>query len=240
MIARGFATSETHSMTSFPSLPLPSGCPADLSLWRIDIALDAPFDDSTFPSLSDSERSRARSFHRREDALRFAIVRAALREILADVTGLNAADVAIVERRNRRPALGQASPSAHEPAVDFNVSHSGAHGLIALASGRRVGVDIEQCVIHFDWRTVADIALGPSERAHIEQLERAAQNAAFYEMWVTKEAVLKAHGVGLTEGMQHVSTLSAPREGIAIGDAFLQTATLAAPPGYAAALAWSA
>lgn len=171
--------------------------------------------------------------------MRFATVRAALREILADATGAAAADVAIVEGRNRRPVLGHASQSAHEPTVDFNVSHSGAHGLIALASGRRVGVDIEQCAIRFDWRTVADIALSPSERAHVERLERAAQNAAFYDIWVMKEAVLKAHGAGLTEGMQHVSTLAAPREGIVIGDTFLQSATLAAPPGYAASLAWS-
>ncbi|SOE88511.1 Phosphopantetheinyl transferase [Caballeronia arationis] len=226
-------------MTSFHSLPLPSCCPPELSLWRIDMTLNVPFDESNFPSLSDTERLRARSFHRSEDALRFAAVRAVLREILAKVTGMAAADVALVEAQNRRPALRHASESAQEPPLDFNVSHSGAHGLIAVASGRRVGVDIEQCIAGFDWRTIADIALSPGERAHIERLGRAAQTAAFYDIWVTKEATLKAHGVGLTDGMQHFSTLGTPREGIAIGDAFFQTATLAAPPGYAASVAWS-
>jgi 4'-phosphopantetheinyl transferase len=217
-------------MTSFQSVPLPPQCPPEISLWRIGMALDTPFDDSAFPSLSDAERTRARSFHRSEDALRFATVRAALREVLGDLTGSAPAEVPLFESENRRPALRHAT-------VDFNVSHSGAHGLIAVAKGRRVGVDIEQCAPAFDWRTIADIVLTPLERAHVELLQRAAQNAAFYSIWVTKEAVLKAHGAGLLEGMQHVTALE---ERIAIGGAFFQTAALDAPPGYAASLAWSA
>jgi phosphopantetheinyl transferase len=100
----------------------------------------------------------------------------------------------------------------HEQSLDFNVSHSGSHGLIVLSYGRRVGVDIEMHATDFDWRTVADLALDPRERTHIERLDAHAQLEAFYEIWVMKESILKAAGVGLAEDLRHLS-VSPGRDG---------------------------
>jgi 4'-phosphopantetheinyl transferase len=210
-------------------VPLPPECPADVSLWRIDIAFDARLDDPMFASLSGDERTRAQAFHRSMDALRFAMVRAALRTLLAERLGIAAEDVPFASDEAGRPSL------ANSHAIDFNVSHSGDHGLIALSSRRRVGVDIEERATRFDWRTVAEIALSPHERDAVERLAAHAQTDAFYDIWVTKEAILKALGVGITKGMQHFTVW--PRRDDVQG---IASAPLSMPPGYAACIAWSA
>ena len=225
-------------MNPLASIPLPPGCPPDLSLWRVDIAFDAGLDDEMFSGLSEDELARAKSFHRIGDALRFATVRAALRELLAERVGVMPEHVSLASGPFGRPVL------VHEQSLDFNVSHSGSHGLIVLSSGRRVGVDIEMHATDFDWRTVADLALNPRERTHIERLNAHAQLEAFYEIWVMKESILKAAGVGLAEDLRHLS-VSPERDGstprqyrLSENAACFQAATLPAPSGYAACVAW--
>jgi 4'-phosphopantetheinyl transferase len=165
-------------------------------------------------------------------------VRSALRELLAHALGIEPTDVPIVAGEHGRPELAPGHMQTHARAIDFNASHSGAHGLIALTTARRVGVDIEARAPGFDWRSIADIALSGQERAHLETIASDAQTAAFYDLWVTKEAVLKAHGAGVAEGLRHFSAL-APERGVELGTGRFRATMLAAPPGYAASLAWS-
>jgi 4'-phosphopantetheinyl transferase len=226
-------------MYSIEPLPLPHDGPSDISLWRLDFVFDAPLDADAFASLSDDERARARQFHRHEDALRFATVRAALREQLAQRLGIAAHAVRFTHDANRRPHL------ADSALVDFNVSHAGAHGLIAMSPMRRVGVDIEQRSDRLDWRSITALTLDPREAAWIETLGAGQRSAAFYDAWVAKEALVKTTGVGITQGLQHLTVL--PRDGSRvtlrnrIPDDMRELAAqwVAAPDAYAACLAWS-
>ncbi|CAB3646825.1 4'-phosphopantetheinyl transferase Sfp [Paraburkholderia phenoliruptrix] len=221
-------------------VPLQHEGPPDVSVWRVDFSFDASLDAAIFQSLSDDERDRARRFRRQEDALRFATTRAALRELLARNLGIDARAVRLTADANRRPQL------ADTTALDFNVSHAGAYGLIAMSAARRVGVDIEQCNDTFDWRAIVALTLDPDEAAWIERLDASAQLAAFYDAWTAKEALVKTTGAGIARGLQHLTVL--PREGLrvtlrnAIADDMRALAAqwLAAPRGYAACLAWSA
>lgn len=226
-------------MKLLTGIPLPPGCPRDVSLWRVDVAFDGDLDDEIFAQLSEDERARAKSFHRTSDALRFATVRAALRQLLADRIGVMPEQVSLANGEFGRPALIQ------QQSLDFNVSHSGSYGLIALSSRRRVGVDIEMRATHVDWRAVAEVALNPAERASIERLNAAQQLEAFCAIWVMKESIVKAAGIGLTEDLRRLSVLP-DREGLVAGHscstehaARFQVATLPAPDGYAACVAWS-
>ncbi|MFM0341635.1 4'-phosphopantetheinyl transferase family protein [Paraburkholderia fungorum] len=222
-------------------VPLPQDVPSDIALWRIDFAAGAALDDAAFASLSEDERARARGFRHHADALRFVSVRAALREQLAQALGIAAHAVRFALDANRRPHLVDADGDA----PDFNVSHAGAHGLIAMSSVRRVGVDIEQHSDKFDWRSIASLTLAESEAAWLEGLGRAEQFTAFYEVWVAKEALVKTTGVGITRGLQKLTVL--PRDGaqVRLRDHVpddmrdLAGRWLAAPDAYAACLAWS-
>ena len=128
---------------------------------------------------------------------------------------------------------------------DFNVSHAGAHKLIAMSPVRRVGVDIEQHSDRFDWRSIATLTLDPAEAAWLERVDAAQQSAAFYDAWVAKEALVKTTGVGITRGLQQLTVL--PRDGIhvvlrnQIPDDMREIAAhwIAAPDAYSACVAWS-
>jgi phosphopantetheinyl transferase len=88
----------------------------------------------------------------------------ALREVLARYLGAEPGEIELVvgERGKPRLAGGQ---------LHFNLSHSGALGLVAVCAEREVGVDVERL--------------------------RPKREAAFYWRWAQHEARLKCLGTGL-------------------------------------------
>lgn len=226
-------------MYSIEPVPLTHEGPSDIFLLRVDFAFDASLDDAAFASLSDDERTRAGNFRRHEDALRFASVRAVLREQLARYLGIAALAVRFTSDANRRPHL------VNSNALDFNVSHAGAHGLIAVSSKRRVGVDIEHRSDKFDWHSIEALTLDASEVAWIERLDVEQQLAAFYDAWVAKEALVKTTGVGITRGLQHLTVLPRDSAEVTLRNQIpedmneIAARWIAAPVGYSACVAWS-
>ncbi|MDE1180145.1 4'-phosphopantetheinyl transferase superfamily protein [Paraburkholderia sp.] len=231
-------------MNRVRTVSLPHGGPSDLDVVRVEIDFDATLDDAAFAALSTDERARAQRFYRHEDTLRFASVRAALRDLLSARLGIAARDVRFASGENGRPCVTQ---SAHGAvcAPDFNVSHSGAYGLIALSDQRRVGVDIEQHSERVEWRSLSRATLTGSEIAWIDSLDADAQLRAFYDAWSAKEALLKAIGVGIAGGLPRLAVL--PRDGMHVvarhwtldHPPTLEAAWLDAPAAYAACVAWS-
>lgn len=220
-------------------VPLAHNGPADISLWRVDIAFDASLEAAAFAPLSADERKRAQAFRRSEDALRFASVRVALRSLLAQQLKRAPGDIRFALDATHRPHL------ADSDAFDFNVSHAGAYGLIGLSDRRRVGVDIERQNTTFDWRSITALTLDASEAAWIDGLDADVRMETFYDAWVAKEALVKTTGVGISLGLQNLTVL--PRDGDAVilrnripaGMHDLNAHWLTAPAGYAACLSWS-
>lgn len=218
---------------------LHSGIPAGIEVHRLDLNLNAdPYD--WWPALTPNERQHALRFARRADVVRFAATRFAVRHLLA----------------KRLLCCPEQVPFAHgvhgKPYIDtdvveapvFNVTHSGACALIAIADAGAttdVGVDIEQCSIGFDTNSVVGIAFTAIER---EGIRRAPDpRYAFYTRWVAKEAALKAIGVGMTEHLQSITIRPGSGSALHVHSnipewASLGAITLAAPSGYVAALAW--
>lgn len=99
----------------------------------------------------------------------------------------------------------------------FSVSHSSAHALIAIADAEQiggVGIDIERCDANAQMQTILDIAFTPREQQGI----RATQDpqAALYAQWVSKEAALKALGIGIATDMQSIEILRTPDRTLAV------------------------
>jgi phosphopantetheinyl transferase len=85
------------------------------------------------------------------------------------------------------------------PQVSFNVSHSGHLLVIVLAHDAQVGVDIEQRNRELDWHGIARHYFCASEYSQIAQLEPQGGRSLFFRLWTSKEAYLKACGVGLSQ-----------------------------------------
>jgi 4'-phosphopantetheinyl transferase len=79
----------------------------------------------------------------------------------------------------------------------FNLAHSGAMAVVAIADGREIGVDIERVRPDIDIAGVARLCFTEREVAALAQVSQADYVAAFFSCWTRKEALLKAQGTGL-------------------------------------------
>jgi 4'-phosphopantetheinyl transferase len=89
--------------------------------------------------------------------------------------------------------------------VGFNWSHSGDFALVALGAGVEIGVDIERRERNVRALEIARRFFAPEEAEALQGLARADRGReAFFGLWCAKEAVLKAHGEGLSFGLARV------------------------------------
>ncbi|WP_250453253.1 4'-phosphopantetheinyl transferase superfamily protein [Caballeronia sp. ATUFL_M2_KS44] len=212
--------------------------PADVRVWRVDIDLDAPLERAGAGLLDANEMARAHRFIRHEDAARFVTMRACLRRLLAAPLDIEPSQLQLDIDTNGRPLFSM----PHAP--DFNVSHSGAQGLIAISFERRVGVDIEEARPSFDWRELEASVLHHADKRVMDATPDARRSGAFFACWTAKEALLKAHGDGIGGKALTMTSFSVlPRDGaryaVSAEAGAFEAVSLAAPDGYAAALAWS-
>ncbi|MBP6750481.1 MAG: 4'-phosphopantetheinyl transferase superfamily protein [Xanthomonadaceae bacterium] len=131
---------------------------------------------------------------------------ARVRTWLSEALGRPEAGIEVVRDAHGRPHLaaidGELTDIGGE--IDVNWSHSGDWLLAAYAVDARVGVDIE-------WRRPRPNALAlarrffaPEETAALARFadDPAALERRFVRLWCAKEAVLKAHGRGLSFGLE--------------------------------------
>lgn len=211
-----------------------------VTVWRIDARLDGPAYRAASALLSDDERARAERFLRSEDRERSVAGRAALRLILAGALGTDPRAVVVRPDAAGKPVLAR----AHDEELSFNVSHSGAWALIAVAGGARIGVDVELIRPIPDPLSLARHHFAAAEIAALSSLAPQARLPAFYACWTRKEAWLKAFGTGLAYGLARFAVAVPPQpaallslDGSAADARRWQLADLPLGPGYAAALA---
>ena len=144
--------------------------------------------------LTGAERRRADGILRERDRQRYVLSRFALRGVLGAYCGVSASTVRLARDSNGRPYV--TVPSGPR-SVDFNLSHSGDLALIAVARGRRVGVDVER-VRELAHAGLAARVFTTNEAEVVASLDPGDQLKAFFRYWTCKEAYLKARGVGLS------------------------------------------
>ena len=122
---------------------------------------------------------------------------------------------------------------------DVNWSHSGELLAIAWSATKRVGVDIERIRERKRWLEVAGRFFEESE---ITELRKQNSLLAFLQLWCLKEAVIKAHGHGISYGLDKVTF--AWRDGWQLHETPVDMGTgwmaqlIDVPEGYIGALAW--
>lgn len=149
--------------------------------------------------------------------------------------------LAIVRGEHGKPTAPEAG------GIEFNLSHSGAHVLIAFARDQALGVDVE--AVDGRHRSIMAIArrfFAPEEAAALAGLDEAGRHLAFLRLWTCKEAVLKALGSGLHFGLDRLrfsfDEAGLPQGVIAVGQDGVadgwQLMRWEAPGETVAALAW--
>lgn len=148
--------------------------------------------------LDEEEADRFLRFHFDRDRGRFALSHANMRRILGAYLGQSPESIRFVSNRYGKPELAgeQARGSALLKPLRFNLSHSQSVGLLALAPGIEVGVDVED--IRPIEPEVARSTFSTAELSDLARLDGDAWLGGFYHCWTRKEAIVKAEGVGLS------------------------------------------
>ena len=177
-------------------LTLPQPLPTRVQAWLV------PLESSerlalVQPLLSLAERSRAERFAMEAGRRRFILSHGALRCILSGYTRSDPAELRLACTSKGKPFL----ESENADGIQFNLSHSGDLALIAVTVGLRVGVDLELVQERSDLHEIARTYWASGEQDALRQIPPAERSRTFYRLWTRKEAVLKASGQGITDGL---------------------------------------
>ena len=125
---------------------------------------------------------------------------------LSFATGLVCSNDALSFKREKQGkpyAVVNGTPAS----IQFNVSDSGMHGLIAVATAGSVGIDVEERSVNRDLDGLAEMVFDAEEQVSLTAAVGEQKIERFYRLWTAKEALVKALGTGL---YLDVSTFQAP------------------------------
>ncbi len=173
-------------------------CQGVIELWHGTLGHDGRRSDFYYDLLDREERLTADAMHRPLVRERYLEVRARLRLKLAEYSGQDARTIVLAKTEHGKPYLPD------YPELNFNLSHSKDELLLAVTTGRQLGVDVET----IRWRSglsgIARKCFAESELRYWLALPKEQQAAAFFRFWTAKEAFVKATGRGIALGLNKV------------------------------------
>lgn len=149
------------------------------------------------------EQSRADRFHFQKHQRRFIVAHSILRLILAHYLQ-HSEQLEFQENHYGKPEL------SHFNHLQFNLSHSGDEAVLAVGHQFPLGVDLE----HFSARPYYGIAQQLFSEKENQMLRSAPDRLTplvFFNIWVQKEAFIKAVGLGLSYPTQQFDVPPLPK-----------------------------
>lgn len=207
----------------------------EVEVWLVPDPGPAGVEAGLLAVLDAEERRRAAAYRSQDDRRRFVLAHGALRHIVARRLGAPAGEIRWVRGPHGKPELAGQWRGAH-----VNLSHSAAVAMVALSSARPVGVDVQQVLPRLDAEAMARRYFPPQEAAYVRASpDPAARAERFARLWARKEALTKAHGGRLAQGLR-VPVPDTPPPAVPARDAWARGYRLTdvpAPAGYRAAVA---
>ncbi len=164
-------------------------------VWRVELDSAESRVRTLRELLSEDESLRADRFVFPHDRDRFIVARGALRVILGRYLGRRPEQLRFHYTAFGKPMLADL-PQAFP--LQFNVSHSRGVALVGVRCGGSIGVDVEYIRPDLAWEGLAEQVFTEVERAMLRAYPTEARRTAFFRAWTLKEAVIKAHGAGLS------------------------------------------
>ncbi|MFP5078557.1 4'-phosphopantetheinyl transferase family protein [Rhizobium sp. YIM 134829] len=150
--------------------------------------------------LSSDEQQALARLRRADDRAAYAMAHGLAREAFARLTGEASDRMRLSYHSAGRPVLVN-----HEH-LTLSLSHARAVVAVAIGWDVRVGIDVEPLTGSAPDAGTLELALTTEEQAMLAALSTpAASEQSFLQLWTAKEAILKAHGLGLPAGLQRIS-----------------------------------
>ncbi len=197
----------------FVANPIDTG---EIHLWQLPLSGGQQAPESW---LDQDELTRFQRFSAPGQARRYLLSRCAMRQILSTYLSINPQDLNLSIQRGGKPVI--ASPDCD---LQFNLSHTGDIGLLAVARRMAVGVDIEKIRPISHKHGIARRVFDPDEVSSIMETARQKQDGHFFQLWTCMEARQKCKGQGVFGN-------KVSKESVGMHE-------FTPSPGYCAAVAW--
>lgn len=176
----------------------------DADVFHVDLTPQPDREREALRSLNGEEQARWSGFRLDRPRREFALCRAALRVILCQRLACANDELTFEEGEYGKPdAFVRRQPAS----ISFSVSHSGRHGLIALADHGGLGVDVEPRSTGRNLDVLIGETLTPAEQSRLAGAGAKRRRQLFYRLWTMKEALVKALGTGFRF---HISEIEIP------------------------------
>ena len=160
---------------------------------HVDLSKNNEHEKVALFMLDHQERQRASAFYSDVGRRQFILCRAALRANLCALQDLENSDLRIFAERNEKPC---ATVRNKPMPIQFNVSHSYDHGLLAFARSGRIGVDIEDRRRRPNIDEILYSVFSSKEQHLLRHSSGTKRRLVFFRLWTFKEALIKATGEG--------------------------------------------
>jgi 4'-phosphopantetheinyl transferase len=183
-----------------------------IHVWKLSLEVDPQRLAQLRATLAADELERADRFYFERHRVRFAAGRGLVREILAHYLGTGPQRLVFAYNEYGKPTL----TGDHTGALSFNLSHSGAAGLLAVGLRGELGVDLEEYRPGKGDEEVAKQYFSRREVARFRAVPQPLRTQAFLNCWTRKEAYIKARGMGLSIPLDSFDVSLTPGEPAAL------------------------
>lgn len=157
--------------------------------------------------LSSDEADRAARYRFAADRDLFVVARGMLRTVLGAALHIALSEVHFTTGEYGKPRL---NPAHHPQDIRFNVSHTRGCAVCAVTHGREVGIDVENVSALPILAELMPRILTVYEQEQVAKATPSERDDLLMTLWITKEAYLKARGVGLHEDLHSFAIAMPP------------------------------
>lgn len=167
-----------------------------INVWSFDIKdFEITEYEKKLGGLPDKIREEITSYKYFKDRKSRLIAKLLVRKAVASTTGAETLLTQWKRDKNNKPYISGWLP--------FSISHSENHVVVAFGADLQIGIDIE-----FQKPIDVDSLITSFSKEEIDFIGGSEnKNKCFYEIWAKKEAVLKALGIGIVNGLNEFSCL---------------------------------
>lgn len=175
----------------------------ELHLWRTKVSEHTNNMDHYWHLLTKDEQVHAKAFYFAEDSNRYIVTRAILRKLIAGYLGIFPQDILFQYTKYGKPYLCL-NLKNNSQLLKFNLSHSKDAIIYGITKNINIGVDIEFINKDFAIDDLVEQCCSRQEQNTLITLLDEQKYSYFYNLWVVKEALVKAMGLGLSYDLKQI------------------------------------
>ena len=170
-------------------------------IWKTTVFANVDNLDSYWYLLTQDERVRAKEYYFAVDRNRYIIARAILRKLIAMYLDITPQDILFGYTEYGKPYLDIKN---NPQVLKFNLAHSRDSIVYGFTKSIDVGVDVEFINKEFVIDDLVQHCCSKQEQNKLITLSDEQKYSYFYNLWVIKEALVKAMGLGLSYDLREI------------------------------------